>query len=181
MLISIFSSQLLIFLSDIAFYDNKYISLEDEIKILKNEFSLSNSSNEDISLIVNQINSKEKYIMRDPSYSEALDFVLTDNTNEIKTYDELYYNCVHFSRDVNNHAEKQGIRCAYVEISLNNSLPHAIIAFNTTDAGIIYFEPQTDDIVNLEIGKDYWKYCVNSTFSETQPPGLIVENIKLYW
>lgn len=38
---------------------------------------------------------------------------------------------------------------------------HAIVGFNTTDEGMIYVEPQTDEIVkNLEIGKRYWSECV---------------------
>lgn len=32
---------------------------------------------------------------------------------------------------------------------------HAIVAFDTTDKGIVFFEPQTDDEVDLQVGARY--------------------------
>ncbi len=75
---------------------------------------------------------------------------------------EDIYVCSHFARDVCNNAENEGLRCAFVEIRYPDG-GHSIIAFNTTDEGLIYFEPQSDEIVKPVVGKRYYK-CI-----ETKP------------
>ncbi|NIR87792.1 hypothetical protein GWO13_09665 [Candidatus Bathyarchaeota archaeon] len=40
---------------------------------------------------------------------------------------------------------------------------HALNCFNTTDCGLIFVEPQEDEIVVLECGKPYWDRKVFST------------------
>ena len=118
--------------------------------------------------------------LHNPTFEEVYDFILNDKTNDPSNiYDDISNNCVHFSRTVNNNAEKTGIRCAYVEIELENNYPHAIVAFNTTDYDLVFFEPQTDDVVFLEIRKDYWRDCVLD--GKTHGPGWIVLNYTLYW
>jgi hypothetical protein len=36
------------------------------------------------------------------------------------------------------------------------------VAFNTTDRGFIFIEPQSDEIVDLEVGKNYNKLIKGS-------------------
>ena len=74
-------------------------------------------------------------------------------------------------------------RCKqYVKLFLNNNLPHAIVSFNTTDKGIVFFEPQTDDLVELEAGKDYWTECIkNSTLDYEKNKKNIVNSWIIYW
>ena len=86
-------------------------------------------------------------------------FLINDTTNN-NSYHNTNYNCAHYSRDINNNAEELGIRCAYIVLKINTGVPHALITFNTTDTGLVFFEPQTDEIVLLEVGKDYWIDCV---------------------
>lgn len=117
-----------------------------------------------------------KTILHDPTYENVTRFLLEDKTNE--DYPIVYY-CIHFSRDVNNNAEEQGFRCAYVEVNLDIGVPHALVAFNTFDQGLVFFEPQTDEIVILEIGKDYWEECAASGVSHG--PGFIVQDYTIYW
>ncbi len=93
------------------------------------------------------------YILRDPTYAEAVAFIRADHTDR-NEYDEDSYICSHFSRDVCNNAEAQGWRCAFVELRYPDS-GHAIIAFDTVDRGLVYFEPQFDDEVRVEIGRSY--------------------------
>ena len=33
---------------------------------------------------------------------------------------------------------------------------HAIVCFNTVDDGLMFIEPQSDDIMTLTIGEPYW-------------------------
>jgi hypothetical protein len=93
------------------------------------------------------------YCLRDPSYAEAMAFLNSDRTDR-NHYDEDSYVCSHFSRDVCNNAEAEGLRCAFVELRYSGS-GHSIIAFDTIDRGLVYFEPQFDDEVSLEIGRSY--------------------------
>jgi len=96
--------------------------------------------------------------LHDPSYKELMTFIAADKT-DAKKYNAQTYNCFDYSADVNNNAETAGIRCAFVTIDYPQSPGHAIVAFETTDKGLIYIEPQSDSPVNLTVGKRYYQ-CV---------------------
>ncbi|MBA7571843.1 hypothetical protein ES708_13612 [subsurface metagenome] len=101
------------------------------------------------------------YTLRDPTYKEAVAFLKRDKTSDNEYNDDDYgvYVCSHFSRDVCNNAEAEGLRCAFVELRLAES-GHAIVGFNTVDEGLVYFEPITDEKVNPEVGECYYKCIV---------------------
>ena len=103
------------------------------------------------------------YVLRDPSYREMGDFLAWDTTSE-REYVESEYVCVDFAADVKANAVKEGIRCAYVLIEYRGESGHTIVAFDTTDEGLVFIEPQFDWEVEPEIGKRYYQ-CVNP------PPG----------
>jgi hypothetical protein len=94
------------------------------------------------------------YSLRNPSFQEMLEFIAKDNTNE-HVYAEGEYVCVDFSHAVNNNAEAQGFRCAVVDIFYPEGKGHTIVAFETTDKGIQFVEPQFDHLVSVEVGKSY--------------------------
>lgn len=93
------------------------------------------------------------YTLRDPTYIEAVSFLSMDRTDE-NEYDEDSYVCSHFARDVCNNAEAEGLRCAFVEIRYREA-GHSIIAFDTVDRGLVFFEPQFDDEVEVIINQSY--------------------------
>jgi len=93
------------------------------------------------------------YTLRDPTYKEAVAFLRGDRTDRNK-YDEDSYVCSHFARDVCNNAEAEGLRCAFVELRYSEG-GHSIIAFDTIDEGLLFFEPQFDDKVKVVISKSY--------------------------
>ena len=95
--------------------------------------------------------------LHNPTLEEITSFLTEDKTDSNKYVEDTYV-CSHFARDVNNNADSQGIRCAYVDIRYPDSA-HAIIAFNTIDNGLVYFDPSTDDRVRLIMGKEYWR-CI---------------------
>ena len=100
------------------------------------------------------------YTLVDPTYNHTLIFLDTDRTNDNEYIEDSYgvYVCSHFARDVCNNAEEEGIRCAFVEIRYADG-GHAIVAFDTVDEGLVYFEPMTDERVRPAIGKRYYQ-CI---------------------
>lgn len=95
--------------------------------------------------------------IRDPTYHEMLVFISSDKTDE-NTYVDSSYVCHDFSFDVKRNAFNAGYRCFYVSIEMGIwgiSEGHALVAFNTTDRGIIYVEPQSDRITKVQIGQPY--------------------------
>ena len=97
------------------------------------------------------------YAIIDPTYKQAIKFLNEDETNRNTFVDDTYV-CSHFARDVCNNAEEVGIRCAFVEIR-HSERGHSIIAFATSDKGLVYFEPQSDEKVRPIVGKQYYQ-CV---------------------
>jgi len=92
--------------------------------------------------------------IRDPTYTEAITFMTLDQTDQHE-YDDETYTCWNYVADFKNNAFEVGYRCGDVAIEFPDSA-HAIVCFNTTDYGIIFIEPQSDEIVNPKIGEQYW-------------------------
>jgi hypothetical protein len=99
------------------------------------------------------------YTLRNPTYKQAVAFLRKDKTSE-NEYDEDSYVCSHFARDVDNNAEAEGLRCAFVELRYSEG-GHSVIAFDTVDEGLVYFEPITDEKTNPEVGKHYYQ-CIEA-------------------
>lgn len=94
------------------------------------------------------------YSVMDPTYSEMMDFIARDKTNE-NEYVEGAYTCYNFTADVCKNADDENIRCAYVGVWFPVEA-HACVAFNTIDRGLVFIEPITDEERTIEIGKPYW-------------------------
>jgi len=101
-----------------------------------------------------QQKTSNEYILQNPTYQEMKTFVAQDSTNT-NTYMEDKYVCVDFAAAVTNNAEAKGIRCAVVDIFYPDGYGHTIVAFDTTDRGLIYVEPQFDQEVKLVVGRSY--------------------------
>lgn len=99
-------------------------------------------------------NTANEYIVRNPTYQEMKTFLAQDPTNN-KVYVENKYVCVDFAAAVKNNAETKGIRCAVVDIFYPDGYGHTVVAFDTTDRGLIYVEPQFDQEVKLTVGRSY--------------------------
>jgi hypothetical protein len=96
--------------------------------------------------------------IKDPTYQQMLTFIQTDTTN-LKTYVDGTYVCHDYTSDVKRNAFNVGYRCFFVYVELGDATinpSHALVAFNTTDRGIIYIEPQSDKIMDVKIGQPYW-------------------------
>ena len=121
------------------------------------------------------------YTIEDPTYKQAIEFLEEDRTNENEFAEETYL-CSHFARDVCNNADSEGLRCAYVGLIYPEG-GHAIIAFNTLDEGLIYFDPQSDERATPIIGKRYYK-CMDPKpgyFYEEPPHDDTILDILVIW
>ncbi|MBN2463560.1 MAG: hypothetical protein JXB43_08205 [Dehalococcoidia bacterium] len=94
------------------------------------------------------------YTPRNPTYQEMKNFIAQDTTNSNK-YNEDEYVCTDFAAGVNNNADAAGIRCAILDIFYPEGYGHTIVAFETTDRGLIFVEPQFDLEVKIIEGQSY--------------------------
>ena len=100
----------------------------------------------------------------DPTYQEMIDFLRADQTNQL-VYQDFTFICSDFAATLSRDAYKQGYRCFSVELYFAygpdypdaSSTAHDINAFNTTDKGLVYVEPQTDSIMNVRLNQSYWE------------------------
>jgi len=92
-------------------------------------------------------------IRKNPTFAEARDFILKDPTNRNR-FVPHQYECRHFATDVDHNAEAAGLRCGFVLLGYERG-QHAVVAFETTDQGLIYIEPQTDAALHPEVGGRY--------------------------
>ena len=106
--------------------------------------------------------------LSDPTYQQVLNFIAKD-TIDANNYDLMNYNCWDFTVDTVVNALKQHIRCGLVSISYIGP-GHAIVAFNTTDAGIVYFDPQDDVRVILKTGSRFYQCLVAPPGYHYNPP-----------
>ncbi|GAI54885.1 unnamed protein product, partial [marine sediment metagenome] len=119
------------------------------------------------------------YTIKDPTYNRMMSFIGEDKTDK-KRYVEGKYTCSHFAMDVCNNAEEEGFRCAFA-IILYAEGGHAIIAFNTIDEGLIYIEPQGDELVEPEIGKSYYQCVIPEPGREKPDYDDTIEEILVIW
>jgi hypothetical protein len=97
--------------------------------------------------------SSQVIVLKNPTFQELKDFLLQDPTSR-NEFILNKYECRHFATEVNNNAEAAGLRCAFVLFCFEQG-QHSVVAFETTDRGLIYIEPQTDARIYPEIGGMY--------------------------
>jgi hypothetical protein len=101
-----------------------------------------------------ELNDLSQRAIKTPTLQILKDFIKEDDTDKIP-YVEWKFECTDFSyRFMMNFMKKGYFSCvAYVE---SEDRAHAIVVVNTTDAGIVYVEPQYDKIIyDLEVGDNY--------------------------
>jgi hypothetical protein len=113
------------------------------------------------------------YTIRDPTYQEMMDFISSDDTNQ-NTYSTDYI-CFDFAADVINNAFLEGYRCGFVYVTFPNS-DHGMMCFDTVDQGLIFIEPQDDNILTLIVGEPLF----DRTFYEIDWDDTIVD-YRIIW
>jgi hypothetical protein len=87
---------------------------------------------------------------KNPTYMEAIIFITQDSTDQ-NQYILPTYKCTHFTEDFVTNARAAGWRAGYVRLNNPEGAGHAIAVFDTTDAGFLFVEPQTDRTFSLTI------------------------------
>ena len=97
--------------------------------------------------------SSQNIVLKNPTFRELRDFIIKDPTSR-NDFVLNQYECRHFATDVDNNAEADGLRCGFVLLCFERG-QHAVVAFDTTDRGLVYIEPQTDCRIHPEVGGKY--------------------------
>jgi len=112
--------------------------------------------------------------LKDPSWSQLLDFLLADDTDS-HPYVYPTFVCEDFAEMLQSHARSAGWRCAIVNVQLSgypdwfgygipSNTGHACNAFNTPDRGLVYIDDtrtpgagptNQDNIVDIQVGEEY--------------------------
>lgn len=169
--------------NELSIYTENIINTQSQVSCLKNEINNTKINLTETCHIINLYESDEKYELHYPSYQEVMNFIHTDGTNN-KLYNEKTYCCAHYSAEINNKANDLGMMCGLVTIYFSGGEVHAIVAFNTSDRGILFIEPQEDKKVDLEVGEDYWAECVDMSSSRyyyLPDTNNIVDGYKISW
>ena len=59
------------------------------------------------------------------------------------------------SMEINNFAEANGIRTAYIRVGIAAGGSYRIVAFETVDRGFIFIRPRSHEEIKVEVGKSY--------------------------
>jgi hypothetical protein len=167
-----------------SYYQNELDDISTQLEEMTKEFEYVNQSLQENLTQLENILSADTYEFYDPTYSEVAQFMENDNTNTLP-YDARDFNCLHFSRTFITNAKQLSMRCALIIINFEETnVSHAIVGFNTTDQGMVYIEPQSDEWVeDLELGNDYWTDCVvsNGIYYHAEEPDDTIREILIFW
>ncbi len=86
---------------------------------------------------------EENHAAADPTWTELVSFIASDQTDTHAYIDEEPggYMCAEFARDLHNAAEAGGIRACFVALSFaGQPVGHALAAFQTSDRGLVYID-----------------------------------------
>lgn len=132
--------------------------LQNNIRIIEKE-----KLNLEHELEINTIRYNNKYnITMQPRYGDVIGFLKEDDTDSKEWTKD--YDCTQFSHEVVRNAVDSGIFACIVTIDLDvpsnkyEYSGHDIIAFDTVDHGLQYFEPQNDKNVYMSIDMNYATY-----------------------
>jgi len=154
------STKLEVTTAQLARARNDYDDAVSSLEIERTAAAVIQATLDNLQVNFNSLTNGYGYVLKDPTYAQLRAFITADAT-DLNEYVNDTYVCEDYSYDVIMHALAQKIRCAYVSIRFRgDNSGHAIVAFNTTDRGLVYIEPQSDEEVNLHAGWEYWTECV---------------------
>lgn len=130
--------------------------LDDRVTSVEIKADLNNKSIKELKAQISELKQEldnSTYINTNPTYQEVIDFIQADDTN-LNPYIPEKYECSNYAFDVVRNAWKHSLFASPVIIRFKNA-GHVIVAFNTSDRGIVFIEPETDMVVKLKQGERY--------------------------
>lgn len=118
----------------------------------------------------------DKHNLRIPTFNAVKDFLATDPTNT-RQYIRGKYDYNHFARDVTNAAKEKGLRCAVAAVVFPAGTNTFVVAFQTTDSGVVFVDPMTDRVINVNKGG---RFCSDNNLSGCNSNDIIVD-VLIYW
>lgn len=126
--------------------ETRYSDLKDQCQDMKRALDTANKRIESL---------LKAKTLREPTWAE-LSALIKNDDGDTKSYKRDRYNCEDFALALRDVARDAGFEAAYVSLNYENSnAGHAVVAFLTLDHGLIYVEPQHDQIGFVEIGKPF--------------------------
>ena len=153
---------------------NKNSELNSTIKELEQTTNYLQENNSKLQTL----KSGNKYELHDPLYSEVTEFIEKDNSENEKNLTE--------------NAKNQGLRCGYVAVNIVGSTikivgaplsgaMYTLVAFDTIDRGMVYFEPVTDYRVFPKINESYVDCVEESPYYCDYFTNDTITDIIVYW
>jgi len=128
--------------------DEKFRNLSEEHKELSLMYDLSQEE-------IERLNRLDLFEFT-PTFQEVKEVLREDKIDEVP-YDEEDFSCAEYSFGLIQTFFGRKIHTCTVYVIFEDGA-HSIVAINTSDKGLIYVEPQTDDIIfDLNVGDDYCK------------------------
>jgi hypothetical protein len=153
---------------NITYYNSQINSLSSQITSLQRNITLAYDSGYKAGV------TSRGFDIVDPTYQQMLSFMATDTVHS-HVYNSTYI-CWNFCNDYINEAFRAGWRCGFVYISYPE-YAHGVVCFNTTDKGIVFAEPQFNEIVKVAIGLSYSRAngFIPATYNDT------IVNFGIIW
>lgn len=133
----------------------------DGLKDIGDQATVSSDTGQQVLLVSSQgsipsesiASNSQIFTLKNPTFAEMRAFLLKDTTSR-KSFILNKYECRHFATEVDNNAQAAGWQCGFALLCYARG-QHAVVAFNTTDRGLIFIEPQTDAVINVKVGGTY--------------------------
>jgi len=139
------------------------IALESNISILEEKLNLT--SQQLIQLQAdyeNLFESINQSTLKNPIWQDLKGFLEQDDTDKM-VYKSNEFDCTGFAITLRDRAWRRGLRCAFVEVGFGEGgAAHNLNAFQTLDRGLIFVEPQGDDVAYVQVGKPYGQINLNA-------------------
>jgi len=164
--------------SDLNTTQSQLINKNSELNSTKKELEQTTKYLQENNSKLQTLKSGDKYELHDPLYNEVTDFIEKDDSKHEKKLIE--------------NAKNQGLRCAYVAVNIVGSIiklgwepssdaMYPLVAFETIDRGMVYFEPITDYRVFPKINESYVDCVEGSPYSSDYMTDDTITDIIVIW
>jgi len=99
--------------------------------------------------------------LNNPTYIEVMEFIAEDDTDTSKAG-----NCIDYSVCLIKNARSKHMAAHPVILNFYERGCHMLTSFETSDKGLVFIEPQTDEEVDVHVGGKYEVYSCKGNICE---------------